>query len=450
MSNNLLVISQLIGGILSDQIPILNKYYQILPTVITICIGYVYTLANVYMYSIVILCALVYIIYNYKFDNNDASFIINNNYDISNIIGILLIRDDILTIIDKKKVYFKASDSGYYCNISNINTVIFFGEIIVEYEKRRYIIHGYDMNEEIDDKKKKFYYIKISTTAKDVNLNEIFKEWTDMYDSKSNTIVRTYTIYSNYDYKTLCTYNCTKQTYEEKKNLYWSTYFHPQREYIYNKIYNYINYFDDIIITGHCPSANFLLYGPPGTGKTSIVYRLAKIFNLNISQINIRKYCNHANKFIADMSQRDRIILIDEIDFDMDYIDKYNEKYNRELFENKDNADKDSILTNGDIYNAIQGPIPIEKRIIIATTNNYDKMKDKYTPLFRDGRLYPIKCGNFSASTLCEVSNHFYKEDIKLQTDVVNIPPSEIMSFVTSEKSFDKFKSWLNTRLEYN
>ena len=54
-----------------------------------------------------------------------------------------------------------------------------------------------------------------------------------------------------------------------------------------------------------------------------------------------------------------------------------------------------------DLLEILQGPVPREGQIIIATTNKFDEIKNECPALFRPGRLTPIEFGSNNALALC-------------------------------------------------
>jgi hypothetical protein len=70
---------------------------------------------------------------------------------------------------------------------------------------------------------------------------------------------------------------------------------------------------------------------------------------------------------------------------------------NREKTEMKQSVEEDLDTTENialdDLLTIIQGPVPLNRAIIIATTNKYDEINKMCPALFRPGRLTPIYFG---------------------------------------------------------
>lgn len=85
-------------------------------------------------------------------------------------------------------------------------------------------------------------------------------------------------------------------------------------------------------------------------------------------------------------------------------------------------------LTIEDIQEILQGPIPLEGAIIIATTNKYNEMREKCPALFRAGRLTPIEFGNADMWFINEVSKFYFKKDVDIVLPPkIKLQPSEII-----------------------
>lgn len=116
---------------------------------------------------------------------------------------------------------------------------------------------------------------------------------------------------------------------------------------------------------------------------------------------------------------------------------------------NIDYAVPDDIVLQ-DLLDILQGPIPVEQRIIIATTNDYDGIKKLCPALFRPGRMTPIFFDVPSKSIMNDICNYYFGTDLDLELNnligaKVNRPTSEIIEICLkanmSDKPYDYFKN---------
>lgn len=441
-SYELTAISQLCSGLISDKYKQLQKYTHILPIIITWLLTFMNSFAykNYIIYAGIILYGLYYIYKScstIKVDKPGVQkMILYHTFEIRKLIGIISVN---FIEFKQKKIEWIFLNNILYKNLNQVdnNNEIFMGTLI-GYDKTvdltLYIksIINIESNMEGDEK---YYGIEIVINNDNVDIKDYIKKLIGRFSATTSTCEKMFYI----NQKALTAFKCQKLKPADLKSKYWDTLFHSQKEFIWTKVYRYMVQFDTLIGRGYTPTANFMFYGPPGTGKTSMVYRIAKIFKLDIYKINLETI-NSIFDLECTLCKKDSIILLDEFDNALEQIEQ---NANQDDDENKYNN-----ITIEHVLSAIQGPIPIENRIIIATTNHYDKLKDKYPAMFREGRLFPIYFGNFDETMLQEISMHYYGKKLVLRSKKNNISPSEIMANVV-EKEFDEFQKWLDDKLEY-
>jgi hypothetical protein len=210
---------------------------------------------------------------------------------------------------------------------------------------------------------------------------------------------------------------------------------------------------------GQSPCFNALLYGPPGSGKSSFAYRIARALGRNIDNVNLHKFVSSGSlstlkKLLCYNQNIDKTVFIfDELDEAILYI--------RDQKLKKSDADKENAppklkmvnteITMEDLLSIFQGAVPANKRIIFATTNNYEKLREISPALFRPGRLTPIHFDYLDWTRLNELSQFYFGKTLSFPPiEKSNIPTSEIIELAMTyvgQKDFDKFQKELHARL---
>ena len=102
-----------------------------------------------------------------------------------------------------------------------------------------------------------------------------------------------------------------------------------------------------------------------------------------------------------------------------------------------------------DLLEILQGPIPVEQRIIIATTNDYEGIKDLCPALFRSGRLTPILFDTPSRDIIKEITKYYFKRDIDIELpNKIKKPTSEIIDLCLKANTFDDPYKYYITNLK--
>ena len=104
--------------------------------------------------------------------------------------------------------------------------------------------------------------------------------------------------------------------------------------------------------------------------------------------------------------------------------------------EKEDGVNGPDELMLDDLLEIIQGPVPKNGSIIIATTNKYEEIKELCPALFRPGRLTPVLFDYADKYTVNEMCKHFYNKELKEKIDIYKykISPSQLIQFVTESK----------------
>jgi SpoVK/Ycf46/Vps4 family AAA+-type ATPase len=88
-----------------------------------------------------------------------------------------------------------------------------------------------------------------------------------------------------------------------------------------------------------------------------------------------------------------------------------------------------SDIQISDILELLQGPVPIEGAIIIATTNDINYIRKKNPALVRPGRLTPVYFGYPTMDILNEISQYYFSQALEFvcEDKKIGVPPSEII-----------------------
>ena len=97
-----------------------------------------------------------------------------------------------------------------------------------------------------------------------------------------------------------------------------------------------------------------------------------------------------------------------------------------------------------DLLSILQGPIPTEGRIIIATTNDFEGIQELCPELVRSGRMTPVLFDNIDNITFNEICNYYFQTNSTYNFEgKMKIPTSEVMELCLkckiNEESFESF-----------
>jgi hypothetical protein len=110
---------------------------------------------------------------------------------------------------------------------------------------------------------------------------------------------------------------------------------------------------------------------------------------------------------------------------------------------NEDN--KSDLLHISDLLELFQGPVPVKNRMIVATTNYYDKIKNELPALFRAGRMTPIEFTYIDWESFIELCEYHFNKQPECEPVQINIPTSEIVELAQKYKIHNDFKSFIDS-----
>jgi hypothetical protein len=99
-----------------------------------------------------------------------------------------------------------------------------------------------------------------------------------------------------------------------------------------------------------------------------------------------------------------------------------------------------------DLLDILQGSLSIDGSVIIATTNNLDKIKNVCPELVRDGRLTPVYFGYQTKESFTELCHYYFKDyereiinDLFKNVDELSVPTSTILKILKDSEVMYKY-----------
>lgn len=109
------------------------------------------------------------------------------------------------------------------------------------------------------------------------------------------------------------------------------------------------------------------------------------------------------------------------------------------LIKSINEENRSDMLRLSDLLELFQGAVPVKKRMIIATTNNFDRMKKVIPALFRPGRLTPLKFDYAPWSSFTDLCRHHYQVEPKGLFFPIKIPTSQLIELVAKHPDCESY-----------
>lgn len=310
-------------------------------------------------------------------------------------------------------------------------------------------------NKNTEPQKCKAFYVTLNVKCSTLTAEQYFAKMQTWLDESATILTWSYKLMRKADnaicYSRMKMYNGPRSTYDLNRKQFFNSFFHNKKSMLMQRIRQmhpdkWHRFYDH----GQTPTMNLLLHGPPGTGKSTFAYRLARLLNRNVVSIDLRSidnkyelYCIiQEGRHISYYAAHKNVFVFEEFDIAVQYLhekqkmrtkmlkaplwsfESFRQRRGYAEEENKKNDDKNakresdrdarntSFMHNEfhlkDLLELLQGPVPIEGQIVIATTNHYDKIKKLCPALFRPGRLSPIYFGMFNHASLQEFVQFYF------------------------------------------
>jgi len=425
-------------------------------------------------------------IYGFKEFPNCESYYDDDDDDRQSEMNEKKLCDDIF-VVDQSASFEFEEKSGIYCKVS------------IEQTERNNDDKKNVQGSQMETVKIQIYSYKKTMNELENYVNKITENYLDtLYESRRNTsFIYSLVDFSKYD-------NISKENtmplWDEcrfNSSRCFDTIFFEQKELLINKLDFFENNREWYEREGHPYTLGIGLHGPPGTGKTSIIKCIANKLKRHLVVIPLSKIKTqrqfHQAFFENEYSHKNaknpitfdkKIIVFEDIDCMADVIMERKRETNKENTSStkdellkaikneflKNNDSSSSLLSSSNstsevpsltslmnsssvtdanndkitlsfILNVIDGIRETPGRIMIITSNHYDKI-DK--ALVRPGRIdMTLEMKNASITVIEQVIKHYYGVEIprrvrnKLRDDVVS--PAMLINLRFHSKNVDEY-----------
>lgn len=364
--------------------------------------------------------------------------------------------------------YFKI-DKDIYCKITKINSKS------DDDSKSKHYIKSFNTDIEILSFNKNTYELR--DFINDITLKHKNKIQLSRYNKK---YIYTIKNVSNEDDLKIIKWH----EHEFNSNKTFNNLFINNKEHILKQINFFQNNKEWYCKKGNPYTLGIGLYGPPGTGKTSFIKALSKMLNRHLIIIPLSKlsteeqlydafYENiYSKKNSKEINFQDKIICFEDIDCMSDIVNNRKNKKdvsdlqlisnipevlcdtdsddndNKKSYKKIVTIKKEKEISLSYLLNLLDGIVEHPGRIVILTSNHYDKLDPA---LVRPGRIdIEIELNKASIQQINDFYNYYYdtnipKDKFKFLKDNI-ISPCEIVNIYGSSNNK---KDFLNKIIEY-
>lgn len=272
------------------------------------------------------------------------------------------------------------------------------------------------------------------------------------------------------DHNTVTFYDQPKRPFEELEGLYMGSFFHKEKGRLWNTIRTIHFHPEKFTRMGQCARISLVLHGPPGSGKSTFASRIATILGRDVVSLDIRDFSSkgalyrrfYNNDYYDGLwcpIYKKSVYIFEEFDMGIKELQRREElrskeeemtymyftSYFKDLSVDKIKEQKEKEKSDGDkkekqksysmrqnsdelgvrdLLELFQGPVNLDGMVIIATTNNFEEIRQVCPELFRNGRMTPVHFGYANGEILQQISTYYFQhplrvklpQDLQLQT----------------------------------